>query len=110
MSLFQVIKLSWRVLESPGEPSLCGNDVCISGAKMSLIVKAGCDLEDIGHAFVRRDDGFQVSQLFVVSEVSDPVGAAGGRQRDVPLHRGVTLPVRTLQPVKPAARGLVRKP
>lgn len=77
---------------------------------MSLIVIAGGDLEDVGHAFVGIDDGLRESPQHVVSEVSDPVGAAGGRRRDVPLHRGVTLPVRTLQPVKPAARGLVRKP
>lgn len=39
-----------------------------------------------------------------MSEVFDPVGAAGRQRGNVPLNRRVTLPVRTLQPVKPAAR------
>lgn len=69
----------------------------------SLIVKTADDREDSGRALVRRDDGQEPFHLFVVSEVSDPVGAAGGRRGDVPLHRGLTLPVGTLQPVEPAA-------
>lgn len=68
----------------------------------SLVVKTGGDPEDLGRAFVRRDDGSQATQLFVVSKVFDPVGAAGRRRRDVPLHSGLALLVHTLQPVEPA--------
>lgn len=67
------------------------------------MVKTGGDSEDFGRAFVRCDDGPQTVHLLVVSEVFDPVGAAGGRRGNVPLDRGVTLPVQTLQPVEPAA-------
>lgn len=70
---------------------------------MSLVVEAGGDGEDVGHALVRRDDGSQAFQLLVVSEVPDPVGAAGRRRRDEPLHRHVAALVRAPQPVEPAA-------
>lgn len=77
---------------------------------MSLIVKAVSDSEDVGRAFVRADDGSQGFHLFEVSKVFDPVGAAGGRGQDVPLHGGVTPIVWTLQPVKPAARDDIDEP
>lgn len=69
---------------------------------ISLIVIAGGDSEDVGRAFIRGEDDLQAFQVFVVSEVFDPVEAAGGRGGDVPLDGGVTLPVGALQPVKPA--------
>lgn len=58
---------------------------------MSVSVKVGSDSEDVRSSFIRSDDGLQTFPLFVVSEVSDPVGATGGWQGNVPLDRGVTL-------------------
>lgn len=71
---------------------------------VSLVVKTGGDPEDLGRAFVWRDDRSQTTQLFVVSKVFDPVGAAGRRRRDVPLHSGLALLFHTLQPVEPAVK------
>ena len=68
---------------------------------MSLVVKAVGDGEDVGRPFVRLED---VLLLFEVSEVFDPVGAAGRRRRDEPIHGGFTALERTLQPIKPAER------
>lgn len=68
---------------------------------MSLVVKTAGDGEDVGRPFVRLED---VLLLFEVSEVFDPVGAAGRRRRDEPIHGGFTALERTLQPMKPAER------
>lgn len=63
------------------------------GPVMSLIIKAGSDSEDVSCAFIWCDDWSQAFHLFVVSKVFDPVGAAGGRQGNVPLDGSVTLSV-----------------
>lgn len=96
----ELVKVTRVVPESSGDSS----SELRSGAVTSLVVKAGGDFEDVGRAFVRRDNGSQVLSLFGVSKVFDPVGAAGGWQRNVPLDCGVALLLRTFQPVKPAAR------
>lgn len=67
-------------------------------------VIAGRHFENIGGAFVRRDDGFPQFPLHGVSKVSDPVGATAGRGGNVPLHGGVAQATFALQPVEPAAR------
>lgn len=67
-------------------------------------VITGRHFENIGGAFVRRDDGFPVYSRHGVSKVSDPVGATAGRGGNVPLHCGVAQATFTLQPVEPAAR------
>lgn len=70
----------------------------------SLVVKAGRDVKDVRHAFVWRDDGSQPFYLFVMSKVSDPVGASGRRGRNEPLHCGVAPPIGTFQPMKSETR------
>lgn len=46
---------------------------------MSLQVEVFGDSEDVRRAFVRSDDRPQSFHLFVMSKVSDPVGATGSR-------------------------------